>query len=502
MASLQSDVSASSSIVQRWIIGFVAFSAALLVVTGTPWGAGVTPDSVQYLEAAWSFAEGHGFRDFSPHWPPLYPLLLSALSVVDGDLLTAVRWLNALLAALNIGLLAKITVRSGWSRELAAVFLLLLSLQPGFLHVHYLLWSEPLFLAFALVDLIMLEGVLRAPHRRELWFGLTSSVAAASLVRYAGLFLLFLNAMALLFAMAPGSLPLRARVRRVLVVSVVSVTPLLVWILQNRLHAGSAVNRSLAWHPPGADHLQMLGHTIATWVHLPDIVGLPLFLLLFVGSLLLIIRSVRGEAADWPMRALLPAYLLAYSAFLAASITLVDYHIPLSERILFPLLPIAAAILLQIAQLPARRWLSAVLLFPLLFLFAIGGWIGWLDWQVARAEGLGLTSKRVQSMPVLPWLARLPPKVPIVSNGPELVTIYLHRNSAPLPRLYDPTTQAVNADWQRQLDSTTKDGVVIVYFGAMSWRRYFPGTQEVATLSRMRLIYEGPDSLVWYREPE
>ena len=470
-----------------WGAMLLAGLLVTLVITGTKWGPGVTPDSMEYLHSAWSFAAGNGFRDFPAHWPPLYPMVLSGCSLLGGDILFSARVLNAALAGVNLWLLALVVGRCGWRRDVAILFLLLLALQPGFLHIHYLLWSEPFFLTLALMDLLLLEAALRAPQRRVLLCWLAVAAAAAVMVRYAGLFLVALNAGVLLaFATdrpGPGS-----RIRRALVVSIAALAPFLAWISYNGWRGATATNRSLAWHPPGEEHIQMFGHTIATWVHLPDAVGLPVFALMLAGACLLVWRRLRGDDEAWPMRAVFSAYLLVYSGFLLVSITLVDYLTPLGERILFPLMPIACAVLLQLLQLLPRQRLSTALLAVLFALFGWGSWIGWIDWQAARANGLGLTSKRFQSMPVLPWMQQLPTNVQVVSNGPDVISIYLHRDSVFLPRMFDPTTRIANPQWRTELD-------------AMTWRDYLPEPAVLDRLPRTRLLYQGEDALVWYRPP-
>lgn len=483
-----------------WFMVLTAAILAVLVYTGTRWGPGVTPDSMEYLEAAWSFAEGQGFRGFSPHWPPLYPLVLAGLAQAGGDLLNGVRWLNSGLISVNIGLLAAIVARCDWRRDIARLFLLVLGLQAGFLHVHYLLWSEPLFLAFALADLLLLEAVLRQPQRRGPLLALACVAAMAVLTRYAGLFLLVLNAAALLL-LFPDRVAASARLRRAAGVTLGSSLPLLSWLAFKSMDGGNVANRSLAWHPPTAAQLDMLGHTVATWAHLPDAVGLPLFLLLLACALWLIVRGWRGEAAALPMRALLAGYSLAYPAFLLVSITLVDFHTPLGERILFPLLPIACAMFLQtLLLLPGRRIAAAMLVLTFV-LWGFGGWIGWLDWQATRARGLGFNSERFQSMPVLRWMAQLPPGARIVSNGPEVVTLHLRRASVALPRRLDPSSGIGNPRWRQELDAATRDGVLIVHFGAMAWRDYLPDAATLDRLPGVRLVYQGPDAVAWYRSP-
>ena len=79
------------------------------VAISTRWGAGVSPDSTDYVAAATSLLHGRGVStpagDGSPVpmtlWPPLYPLFLALTGALGFELHAGARWLNALLYAAN-----------------------------------------------------------------------------------------------------------------------------------------------------------------------------------------------------------------------------------------------------------------------------------------------------------------------------------------------------------------------------------------------------------------
>lgn len=485
---------------RAWWALLPALWLAHLVLSGTPWGLGVTPDSLDYLQAANSLAQGHGLAGFSSQWPPLYPVAVAALSWLGGDVLGAGRWLNALLAAASIGLVACIARRCGWRAPFVLAFLLLLGMQAGYLHVHYLLWSEPLFLTLCLADLLLLDAALRRPERIRRWAVLVMVTAAAIMVRYAGLFLLLLNAGAMLLFLTerrPG-----ARVARIALVSLASLLPFLAWIAFHHSQGEGAANRSLAWHPPGEGKLAMLGHTVAVWFRLPDAWGLPALAMLLAIAVHQVVLAIRRRDAVDRTVATLAMYVLAYAGFLAASVTLVDGHTPLDERILFPMLPMAWLLPAQLARGIGNRHVRSVAILVLAALLAFGAFVGWMDWRASRAEGIGLTSKRVQALPVLAWLKHLPADLPIVSNGPDLCTIYLGRSSRMLPRTYDPMSRKPNAAVSQQLEAMSAGPTLIVHFHAMAWRRYLAGPEQIERLQNLRLVYRDEDALVWVRNEQ
>ncbi len=93
------------------VAAVAALAFGLLVsVLATPYGLGVTPDSVIYLHAADSLRHGTGFcvpaYDGTPqpltHYPPLYPGTIALVSHFGLDLMSAARAISLMLSAANI----------------------------------------------------------------------------------------------------------------------------------------------------------------------------------------------------------------------------------------------------------------------------------------------------------------------------------------------------------------------------------------------------------------
>lgn len=493
---MRSASDANPPFVLRWQLLVLAVLMVGVVLSGTPGGLGITPDSLQYLQAATSILTGNGFSEFSSHWPPLYPLAIATASGFSGEALASARWLNAGLAATNLVLLASIARRCGWRDDVAAVVLLLLGLQAGFFHVHFLAWSEPLFLTFVLADLLSLHMVLQDKASRWAWRALVASAAAAIMVRYAGLFLLAVNACMLLLSL---SRPMRFRAKAAIGVSGVSLLPFLAWIWFNHERGVEGVNRSIAWHLPSAEHVNGLQDAIAVWSGLPDAASLPILAFVLAVAAWHLAAAKRNPSPVTVMLAASGTCLLAYSAFLFVSISFVDHHTPLDERLLFPMFPFVWLLLWHAAanlQGKTLRWAALSLLSLLLIR---GAWHGWEDWRYTRHYGLGLTSRHIQAMPVLAWLRTLPSELPIVSNGPDLCTIYLQRPGDMLPRIYDATSRQPNPDFQAELEAKTKGPILVVHFQAMTYRTYLPGPETLEKLPNMRLVYQGEDATAWIR---
>src|SRR3989337_1553357 len=92
------------------MLGACAVLGGGVLLHSSPWGLGVSPDSVVYIGAARSLLWGHGFSlpaesaPFAPitHYPPLYSSLLAVSGVVAADLLDGAIWLNVAVFSINI----------------------------------------------------------------------------------------------------------------------------------------------------------------------------------------------------------------------------------------------------------------------------------------------------------------------------------------------------------------------------------------------------------------
>lgn len=91
----------------RVCLGAMSLLGVLLAVVSTSrYGAAVFPDTANYVSAARSLAEGEGYMNFNgtvyASWPPLLPTLLALFPLFEMDLLSAMRFSNAIVFGLLI----------------------------------------------------------------------------------------------------------------------------------------------------------------------------------------------------------------------------------------------------------------------------------------------------------------------------------------------------------------------------------------------------------------
>ncbi|MFO7768424.1 MAG: glycosyltransferase family 39 protein [bacterium] len=431
----------------------LAVLAAGLVWTATPRGLGLTADSAVYLEAARSLTGGEGLRVHDgrgeqvllSHFPPGYPIVLATGSLVGLTPSETARSLHALLAGLIPLLFYLLLVRSAVSPPAAAGGTLLLAI---FFDVHeqlLMLLSEGLFLALLLTFLLL---VTAWTERRSalLLAGLVLTAALAALVRYVGLFL----GPALFLVLLLGDEEDPGRLGRAAGAAVLAMAPALFYKLLTVPREAGPHAASLGIHPPTLTDLKDLAYTLAAWFF-PR--GLPIHLLLavlllgaVVAGIVLTRLAFRTAGRPGRDRPSLPLLLFlvgaSYVAALLAARTLVYANIPFDERLLRPLylLGFLAAVwwaerVVRHRVLGEREGVMLLTLLAVLGMLKLGEGIEVV--RTAREEGLGLASERIQEAPIMAWLERLPPDLPVLSNAADAVYLATGRPARLLPRAWD-----------------------------------------------------------------
>jgi hypothetical protein len=144
-------------------------SGAFLYFT-TPYGLGLSPDSVVYIKAAQGVLDGNGMRYFTSQWPPLYPSLIAAIGLLSRqEALGAARLLQSMLFTLMIlGTFYYLKSISGKSKFIALSITILLVLQSPILYVVYYCWSELLFIIFVVADIFVLQQLIKSQSSSKL----------------------------------------------------------------------------------------------------------------------------------------------------------------------------------------------------------------------------------------------------------------------------------------------------------------------------------------------
>jgi len=465
--------SRSSAVLFSVVLAAAAFA---VIAAGTRHGIGLTTDSSVYLGAARSLIRGHGVSLYGEpvtHFPPLYPALLSAVGRLTGDPLSGARWLQALLFAANVALVTLCTYTLAGRRIGAGVVAgLLMLVCRSTLRVHLNAWSEPLFLLLSLGSFSLLAMHLRRP-RTSRFLGAAAAMAAALLTRFAGLALLPPAAVAIL-VLGRGSRGRRA-VEALILVSAAS-APLLAWLWRGAALTGSATNRSLALHPIGWPQIEDALSTLSFWVwpfQMGSLLGVAVLVAVFGWAL----RLHLGRREPPPFATLAWLFFVSYPVFLVLSVSFVDAATPLQERVLSPLYPLGAIVVVAAlwnAFPRESRWPAVLAVAIGLSLVVAHADRGWDLWRVAYTDGFGYSDPRWQDSEVLGRTRALPATTLVYSNAPDVISVLLDRDTRWIPERFDPVSQAPNPALAKDLATMRADlegGAKVVLFELFAWRK-------------------------------
>ena len=458
----------------------------------TPWGIGVAVDSVSYFQMANVFAGDSLLQELDSHFPPLYPLALSLISLFTENILTAARVFQGLLIAIN-GVLAALIVGALTTNRLAAIFFVVLALtlrSEVFFLWHYAL-SETLFSVFLLGHYLCLIYWQR--NRDVRWLlGAGILLGLLMMTRYAGFpFAAITIACIVLFCIHTE----RNRVARHVVSLITGLLVVIVsWIALALATAIRHKPRSLGFYPPSSENLRDGAYTLIRWVDQG------------YGSLLAVIVALTVVYATWNFIkssnleknfwvGLFTASIAGYIVFIALSLLFFDGNIKLEERIFYPallLFLILTVVVLEDQFSREPRTLKFAYLLTLLFVTAGSAPASYSRALVRIHQGEGFTNAIYKNMDVWKRVPRYQ-NDQIVSNGPELVYLHGGREASLLPMIYDKVNLKPNTNFDQQLLELKTDvsngSTTVIYFAAMQWREELPSAQHIMDLMQIEPDY-------------
>ncbi len=508
-------------------ITFISFLLLVIFIFfSTPWGLGLSPDSISYVTAARGLAEHGDFMGLPSHWPPLYPVSLAVSHSLMGDPVLGSRVLHTLLFALNSMLVLLLFRDQGKKNLLFFIFPFLIILQPDFVAVHLYLWSEPLFIFLVLTNLLILKKMATQEEVSSKYLIFLALIAGlTTMARYASLFLILVNIIAILvFVRLPASSNPPAwaftagkwnlpdwiscdalhRIWIASIVTLISLLPMVFWSLFNILRGSKPANRDIVWHMPGQQHLSQANATLADWFHVPQNYGWLVILLLVISLIWAFSYGTRarksGNTLSRPLIPLYGLFIVAYIVFLLASISLADYHTPLDGRILVPVFPVVIVLLSEIISIVPGKHVSLLLLVAIMSLLAMNVSKSVELMVTSKKNGLGFASRNIREMQIIQTVRKLPSKWEVFTNSPEVFSLYLPQGSTMFPRKKHPGTQLDNEQYTAQMEEMRKTADALVFFTGMNYRYYLPGASELNVQPGFRLVYSQTDGAIWVRD--
>lgn len=516
----------------RWqaaVVLLAVLGAGIVLVSTAKYGAGLTTDSVYYLDAARNLAAGEGYVFHSGEpltwWPPLYPALLALVGVVTGlDPAAFAHLVNAALFALLVGL-AFTLLRAGSQHTPAYSVLGVCAIvfSAPLSAVYAMAWSECLFIPLVAVWLVAAQRY-RTSHGLPALAAMALSAALASLTRYVGVVLVLANLLVVLFAAGTS---LRARLARASATTFISLVPLGFWLARNYQQAGTLSGSRfhpvfelvtnvtllmmlvLAWYEPIG---LVAKPAIGAGVHVvkPATLSISLFVAMIaffaLAAILLLSRRARAllwhglKTALWHQQPVV-LFVGVYAAalvFLAAR----GASSHLDQRLVAPLYVPATVFALDLAYgLLARersgcgaftRWVPVLLL---------SFWLCFPMVRVLRstagrhrngAGGYNVTTwRQSETLARARQIASAEGRVDLYSNGSDVLWALARVDADWLPAKTEVAQGDLSGRWP---DSGAS---AVVWFDSIFWRKQLSTIEELGEISNVEEVARFNDGAVY-----
>jgi hypothetical protein len=410
--------------------------AALVAYCTAPWGPAVNEVGLH------NFAAAEGLRSGTPMtlsrgepyvmWPPLMPLLLAAGRSLGFSYSTVGLALNLAAHATTLFLGAFLLMRLFGSIAAAAGTQLMLLVSPELLRSASTLQTESVFIALVLAGLVASALYLEHPSTPRL-AAVTLAVMLACLQRYLGVALAL--GVFLVLLRFPSSLPRAKRILRACAFGALSVGPIVLWMLRNRIVGKSWVQIEDPSRLGVLENARATIGTLAQYITLDPLRAGPSLALAVAAIALLAFVVARARAAPsererWCSRLYL-SFPLLYPIVLVAATSWVNLD-PIGNRYVIPMYPFVWGLLLlgfvemrarldtapRSLKIVATTAVAALLLVHVVL--AIDRTRAFVEH--AREDGPGGFATRVwQRSSLVEWLRANPIEGQIYTNLPEVV---------------------------------------------------------------------------------
>ena len=169
-------------------------------------------------------------------------------------------------------------------------------------------------------------------------------------------------------------------------------------------------------------------------------------------------------------------------SFLALSLSFMDAHTPLDNRILAPLMPVWVIMLVALAQVRAAAasgaWQQLAML-ALLFGISVSGLPDFMSQFTAAVRyGDGFSDRRMNRAPIFNLAGGFSAEQAVYTNAGEFFYLLHNRQTLGLPHLYNPQTRmanpALDSELEAMLATLSETNGVIVWVDYMRFRDYLP----------------------------
>jgi 4-amino-4-deoxy-L-arabinose transferase-like glycosyltransferase len=483
----------------------VSFSAIFLA---TKWGAGLSPDSVSYIDGGRKILQNRDLSALGSHWPPLYFILVATSGLFVDDILVSVRWLQMITFVVNVSLVAFIIYRnSEQSIRLALIGGLLIAFSPTIFRIHAVAWSEGSFCLFALLGLDVLSRFLQRPANYRTLVLSSVLVGLAFSSRYIGVTVILTGLIGILVYTPDW----RKRIVDCSIFGLVSCSFTGLWMLRNWVAGAGAASRSFSYHSIAVGKLQAGLKVVCDWFFIPpEFSYLLLLLLVSIVFSYLYIAFVSGKNKEVRLCGLSFIFILVYIPSLLFSMSFFDASTKIDVRLLAPvyLFFVVGVVLLM------HRWKKAHPLRRKSFSIACSISVLFIFFQslqlkdtvsTYRKDGLGFASEQWIQSDTLKFVEGMPARFSIYTNGPDAIMVFMDRPAIMFPKMVDPVSGERNDQFPARMREMSKclssTDCRVVYFHAIKARWYLPNLEQIRQFLPLKTIYSGKDGVVLSLEP-
>ncbi len=344
------------------VLGLVG--VVINLIATSPFGSGLSPDSIGYIAAARNLVAGKGFSWYngSPMdlWPPLYPTLLAIVDrIFEMDALQSVRIVNALVFGLIIYFTGRLFFKYLTSFPLLAILgTIYVLLSNSLFSVSVMAWSEPLFILFVILFLFSLDTY----EEDKTSFAMTCLLAIlACLTRYSGVTFIMSGIIIFWFL---GTKNIKIRLKTGILFCCIAAFPLALWLIRNKIVCGTIAGYRESANNTVFNNLILMGSTLIQclfpykllstfqfqWVIvLTIIILLGLFISLFLAVNLQQLKPKLGKISP------VVIFTIFYLGFQIITSTCIDLD-PIDNRFVSPVFVPSVLIILFIIQLAVEIW--------------------------------------------------------------------------------------------------------------------------------------------------
>jgi hypothetical protein len=503
-------------------LGGLAALAGVVLAIATPWSLGMSPDSVVYIGAARTLAQGNGFSlpvdsvTLAPvvHYPPLYPALLAISSFSGLDVIAAAKWLNIFLFCANVFLAGIIGYRATGLFRFSTITAGLVATAFPMALVHSMVWSDALFVFCQSAALLRLLSYFREFTRRSL-VAAAMATGLSVLGRYAGVSLVMSGVAAILWL---GAGSWKKKFLDAGIFLVVSLLPIGLWVARNQWVAGTSTNRKIGFHPAGLGELNAAIDTIGGWFSAfwTSSADIQLFsvCVVVIGGLVMGLSgprfAVTREPADAARLKIVPSLMAfvaaSYLALLFLTISLLDAQTPVDSRLLAPcyvpsLLFVVSAWTFSSCrgQERTRLWFVTPAVGLLIIGLQLPATMNWLRqhyWQ-----GIGYSSRVWKESETIKQLITSMPSASVYSNAPDVIYMFLGRPATMIPRKTRTDSNLPNPNYPAEIERMKRTlqaaNGVLVFFDRVHWRSYLPSATELESSLGLRLVTKTADGSIY-----